>query len=100
MGVDKLMKTIGEKIIFLDKRLTQLNKVMKIAEKKVEITSLEKQSQESDFWKNQEKAQNLMKQLALIKEEVEAVEKLSSKLADLNELIRAESGEEAETLMP
>lgn len=93
------MKTVWEKIVSLEKRLTQLVKVMKISEKKAEVAGWEKQTQEADFWKNQEKAQKVMKQITLIQEEVEATEKLTNKLKDLKELIKAESLEAAETLL-
>lgn len=93
------MKTVRE-IDLLEKRLTQLNKVMKIKEKKTQIQDWEKQSQEPNFWQNQEIAQKIMKQLAFDQLEVSGLEALAAKLTGLKELIESSGNEEAETLLP
>lgn len=67
----------------LQERLNQLVEAMKPEEMKQKIDELEKQSLNTKLWQDNRKAQDLMRQLADLKAELETVEALKKKLASL-----------------
>lgn len=67
----------------LQERLNQLVEVMKPEEMKQKIDELEKQSLNTKLWQDNRKAQDLMRQLADLKAELETIEGLKKKLASL-----------------
>jgi len=83
---------------FID-RLAELEKAVDIPLKKKEAQELEKKSNKTDFWKDQGKAQAIMRQLSGLRDEVEAIQNLSSKLNDLKNLIKDSSEKEAQELL-
>jgi len=60
--------------------------VFDIAQKEREITELEKESSQPDFWQDQERAQGVMRHLAELKGEVDRWRILDRKASDLLEL--------------
>lgn len=82
----------------LQERLNQLVKAMKPEEMKQKIDELEKQSLNTKLWQDNRKAQDLMRQLADLRAELETVEGLKKKLASLIELISQVDDEEAQAL--
>ena len=67
-----------------------------IAAKEAEITRLEQQSTQPDFWLDQNRAQNIMRQLAERKKAVEKWCGLEKRVADTTELLSlAEGGEDS-----
>ncbi|MDZ7587246.1 MAG: peptide chain release factor 2 [Patescibacteria group bacterium] len=72
------MKTAAE-------RLEALKKIIKFEEKKQERAELEKLAQEPQFWQNQEQAQNQMKKLSRLSEEISAIENCTQE-AELQKL--------------
>ena len=61
--------------------------IFDIAGKEEEVTALEKQSTQPDFWNDQVSAQKVMRQMAEKTKIVQRWRELESKLADLSELI-------------
>ncbi len=67
----------------LQERLNQLVEAMKPEEMKQKIDELEKQTLNTKLWQDNRKAQDLMRQLADLKTELETIEGLKKKLASL-----------------
>ncbi len=78
----------------LKKQIEELRKKLKIDEKKRQIVDLEKETSVKGFWDNQEKASKKMQQLAGLKEEVEEIEKLVTKIDDFEQLKEMSSSSE------
>ena len=54
-------------------RIDDLSRKLNIEEKKKRMVFLEAQSQGSDFWKDRENASSTMRELSLLKKEIEEV---------------------------
>ena len=63
-------------------RIDDLSRKLNIEEKKKRMVFLEAQSQGSDFWKDRENASSTMRELSLLKKEIEEVELLYLYLED------------------
>lgn len=61
--------------------------------REVELAALQKQSEAADLWENPEKAQNIMKRLSEIRDDVEGWRKLKKRIEDTLEL--SEMGDES-----
>ncbi len=67
---------------------------------KIEILKqLELDSNEKDFWKNQENAQNVLSQISDIKDEINKVDSLNNSLNSLKSIVENTSEEEEELLL-
>ncbi|MEW6276046.1 MAG: peptide chain release factor 2 [Bacillota bacterium] len=71
----------------IGKRLAELRVSLDIAHKEQEIARLEEQMLRSDFWNDQEKAQQVTQKLSALKESVEAFQKLFRSCEDLSVLL-------------
>jgi len=92
------MKSIKELVKSLNKRLSELIKVVDLEGKNKEIKELEQKSLEKDFWQDQEKAQKLMQKLSAIKTEIENINEVKKKLSDLKGLIDGADDDEVVAL--
>lgn len=82
----------------LKKRLEQLIKGMKIEAMEIEADRLEKCSQEKYFWQDNIKAQEVMRNLAAIREELGLIKGLTQKLQIIEELFLQAEAEETQDL--
>lgn len=55
--------------------------------KKKRLGEIVEQTQRPDFWKDQERASNIKKELSQLKEEIEALEKIKKELGEIEEFI-------------
>ena len=74
------MKTSNNSASGLETRLDQLILVIDLPAKKKLAAELEKKSLAKDFWQDQSLAQTTMKKMAVVLEEIEAVETIRSKI--------------------
>ncbi|MFQ6122020.1 MAG: peptide chain release factor 2 [Dehalococcoidales bacterium] len=81
------MQELRDKIEDLRSRISIALVHLDIAAREEEISRLEKQSSQPDFWLDQVKAQNIMRQLAGQKKVVQKWRELEKKVADIAELI-------------
>ncbi len=80
----------------LKKDIDKYIELINIPQKKEEINSLEKQSEKSDFWNDQKKANLILKKISLLKRRIDPWEKLNKEIADLVELYEIASTENSE----
>ncbi|HEY97091.1 MAG TPA: peptide chain release factor 2 [Dehalococcoidia bacterium] len=80
------MPELKDRLEELKGRVSRLWSIFDIAGQEKEITELEKQSMQPDFWNDQATAQSVMRQLAEKSRVVQRWRELESKLADLYEL--------------
>ncbi len=80
---------IQQKLTDLDSRYQLIVKNFNKENKLKELGELEKQSQESDFWqKDSQRAQNIMKKIASISQEIDSFDKLGKEITDLKNIAR------------
>lgn len=70
--------------------------IFDFAKKKSELEQLEKQAEDPALWDDPSRAQQVMKKLANLREEVQEWEKLEKRIADLLDLAQMED----ESLLP
>ncbi len=63
-----------EKKALLQKKYQNIIEKFDIEKRKAEVTAVEKQTYESDFWQDSKKASGIMKKIARMKEEIEDIE--------------------------
>jgi len=71
-----------------------LRTIFDLGKKKEKIIELEKLIQEKDFWKNHKKAAKISSELAELKEEIDAWEKLEKDLAEIKNISELSAWEE------
>ncbi len=71
----------------LKSRLAELVGIFNLPKLKAEIVGLEKESQEPDFWKDPEKAKQVLKQLEFYRKEMASFENLKKEISELEDLI-------------
>ncbi|MEE9520196.1 MAG: peptide chain release factor 2 [Dehalococcoidales bacterium] len=81
------MQELRDKLKDLQSRISMALVYLDIAAKEKEIASLEKQSAQPDFWSDQAKAQNIMRQLVGLKKLVQEWRGLEKEVADIAELV-------------
>ncbi|MCJ7604958.1 MAG: peptide chain release factor 2 [Dehalococcoidales bacterium] len=79
----------------LQARVSMAVEHLDIAGKEAEVSRLEKQSAEPDFWSDQMAAQAVMRQLAQTSKTVQQWRELEQKLADISELLAMSEEDEA-----
>ena len=72
--------------------------VFDIADKEREITEIEKETSRPDFWQEQERAQDIMRRLSVLKGEVERWRGLERRVSELAELVDLDIDEEEPSL--
>ncbi len=80
------MHELVENLKTLNKKLVDLQVMLKLAEKKSEIKNLEEKMNEPNFWNDQEKATKISKRLGYLQNEQTDWEKLSKQVKDLLEM--------------
>ena len=81
------MSLTKEKLLELDKRLAELVKIIKLADKKEYLKKLTEKSQAEDLWRDKDKAQKLMREMADTQDEIELIENLQLSLNQVKELM-------------
>ncbi|MFC1627179.1 peptide chain release factor 2 [Patescibacteria group bacterium] len=92
------MTLLAGRLNQVEKRLLDLLKAVKIDNKEKEIKKLEAKTLESNFWKDQQKAQSLMAELAGLKNEIDIVKKFEEKVKSFKELVKSVDQEEEQEL--
>jgi peptide chain release factor 2 len=83
----------------LDRSLTSIESVLDPDAKKAEIAELETEVARPDLWDDQENAQRVTSRLSALQGELERVEKLRSRLDDVQVLVElAQSENDADSL--
>ncbi|MBN1153758.1 peptide chain release factor 2 [candidate division KSB1 bacterium] len=92
-----MFEEIKESIIDLNRKMNDLRGYLEIDQKIEKIKDLESTTLNENFWQDQEKAQQTMKQITMNKDVVDQWEKLNNRLSDLNILVdmAVEEGEES-----
>ena len=80
------MHELVEKLRELDKKLVDLQVMLKLENKKIEIKDLEAKMNEPNFWNNQENAKKVSKRLSYLQNEQNEWGKLSKQMGDLLEM--------------
>ncbi len=83
----------ANKLDELAKEYQALSEKLKLEEAMKEFDSLVKKSEEPDFWTDNRKAQNTMRQIAKLKSRLEPWQEFKKSLDELNELSRLEDKE-------
>jgi peptide chain release factor 2 len=81
------MEEIKQKVKDLRQRFSALVKKLDLPGKKEKVVTLEGESVSEGFWKNQEEAQQKMRELAFYKEEIKLAEDLENRLGDLELMV-------------
>ncbi|MBT4120796.1 MAG: peptide chain release factor 2 [Candidatus Magasanikbacteria bacterium] len=89
MDAHELTKSLEE----LKNKLTEMRAILKLDKKQEDIKKLEKQTSEPDFWKDQEKASEVGKELSDLQEEYATWEKLDKEVGDLLEMARMDEAD-------
>lgn len=93
------MKSDTQKILEeLERRFQKINDKFSLAEKEKQVIELEKKTTDPDLWADREKAEDLMKTLGDLKNEIEEVTNLKDKLAGLSDLLSGISDDNEEDL--
>ncbi|MFH1947023.1 MAG: peptide chain release factor 2 [Candidatus Magasanikbacteria bacterium] len=77
----------------LKNKLTEMRGILHLDEKQEEIKKLEKLTSDPDFWKDQEKASEVSKELSDLQEEYLAWEKLNKEVGDLLEMAKLDEAD-------
>jgi len=80
------MEEIRKSLQNLNQRLQQIIGQLDIAAKKNQIKTLETQSQNPDFWKNEDQAKEVMQQLSHLQDQINTIETLKTKISDTLQL--------------
>lgn len=83
----------------LSEKLDEIAQSLDINSKKEILNTLEKESSQQDFWKDQENAQNTLSQISDIKQEITKIETLKNSLTSLLSLIENSTDEETLLLL-
>lgn len=83
-GGDVTINVLEKKLLEMQTRFHDIQRVMKYDELVKSLTLLEEKSGAEDLWANQEKAQALLQKLSSIKEEIRVIEGLQGELEDLS----------------
>lgn len=75
-------KDIVNKIEELEKSFKEISKLFNLEKKKLELAQKEKESSQSDFWNNPQKAQAHLKDLNDLKKEISIMEQIGSDIED------------------
>lgn len=78
----------------LSEKLNEIEQSLDINSKKEILKTLEQQTSQQDFWKDQENAQNTLSQISDIREEITKIETLKNSLTSLLSLIETATDEE------
>lgn len=89
-----VMEEIKQQIRDLKERFQVVLEKLNLPDKKQKAKDLEAESVAEDFWDEPEIAQKKMKQLGLIKEEINLVENLGKRIEDVFQLSTSPGGEE------
>lgn len=81
------MEEFTKEFTHLDTELKQISEQLAIGEKKRRMATLEEQSAQPDFWNDRERAQQLLRELTDLKNEVKALEELQGKVQENLELL-------------
>ena len=73
-------------LIKLSEEINQSINALNLEKKKEDLLSLEEKSVQSDFWKDNNKAQDTMNKIAYLRDEIETVESLQDEISSLVEL--------------
>lgn len=76
------MEPLKERLNELRERLNELREALDIESKKRQLRELEAQSLKPDFWQDQERAREVMREINSLEGEIEAVETLEKELED------------------
>ena len=91
---------IKYKLNSFDGPLTEMEEALKLSEKKATIKELEASMEKSDFWDDLEKSQEVMRQLKVLKQDVEDYSKLMTAKEDLETLLEMGYEENDPELIP
>ncbi len=75
-----------EQIIKIRKRKSDLHKFLEIEKNKIKIDELEQNTNSQDFWKNPKEAQNILKEISLIKSSINSFLNLLNNIEELEVL--------------
>lgn len=81
------MQEIKERLLLLGKEVQKSIEHLNVPQKEVELTGLEAQMSEPNFWEDQEKAQSISQKAGHLRETIEAWKKLKHDTENLLELI-------------
>ncbi|MEN4013297.1 MAG: peptide chain release factor 2 [Bellilinea sp.] len=84
------MQDVIEHLTEFSRRISELMVHLDFENKKLELQQLEKKAEQPDLWDNPAQAQQLMKQLASLREETQDWEKHQKRIHDLLELAQLE----------
>ncbi|MFZ6020928.1 MAG: peptide chain release factor 2 [Chloroflexota bacterium] len=90
------MQELIDQLTDYTRQIHDLMEHLDFAKKKSELEQLEKQAEDPTLWDNPARAQQLMKKLSSLREEVHDWEKLQQRIADLLDLAKMED----ESLLP
>jgi len=89
MDAHELTKSLGE----LKNKLSEMKDLLQLDKKQEEIKKLEKLTSEPDFWKDQEKATGVSRELSDLQEEYATWEKLNKEVGDLLEMAQMDEAD-------
>ncbi|MBU2542254.1 peptide chain release factor 2 [Patescibacteria group bacterium] len=87
------MHELVKSIEVLLQKLVEMRVILRLDEKQEEIKKLEKQTSEPDFWKDQEKATEVSRELSDLQEEYAIWEKLNKEVGDLLEMAKLDEAD-------
>lgn len=76
-----------KEVIELNKEIEETVKVLNLDKKREELLLLEKESLQSDFWKDNEKAKKIMSEITHLKDEIATAQTLQNEITSLTELL-------------
>lgn len=91
---------IKYKLNSFDTSLLEMEEALKLADKKATIKELETSMEQSDFWDDLERSQEVMRQLKVLKQDVEDFNKLITAKEDLETLLEMGYEENDPELIP
>jgi len=81
------MEEILSQIKSFQKKLNDLSVILNLPKIKAEVVGLELDTEDPDFWKDQEKAKEILKKIEFCKKEIASFENLKTELEELEGLI-------------
>jgi peptide chain release factor 2 len=94
------MEEIKDKLVNLQQRLVELTTLLDINRLRAEIKALESTTSSADFWAQEERARQVMQELAALKEDVSLVDDLTAQIEEARALIAmAESETDSEAVV-
>jgi peptide chain release factor 2 len=83
------VKELLEKLIKIKERITEAILVLKLAERELELDTLEEETKMSDFWGDQENAKLMMQKINSLKQVIGPWRKMDNEASELIELLAA-----------